>query len=72
MDDTIRRREITAEEEEDFIRYLEQRLQTTSGAARQELQQQIDLRRKTLDHMRSGSLRIWQRIPERIPGPNRE
>jgi len=71
-DETTKRREITSEDTEDLIRFSEARLKLISRSLWPneiaEAQQDIDRLKEQLAKMRAGTLKIWQRIPQKITG----
>jgi hypothetical protein len=69
MSDLPKRREITAEEEEEWIRYDEKRLETLSGEQAEKTRELIRQRKETVASMRAGNVKIFQRIPTKLERP---
>ena len=67
MDDALKRRSITPEEIEEQIHFYEKRLESASGDEARTLQETIHSL-KEVTRMRAGTIKIWQRIPEKITG----
>ena len=65
-EDIATRRQITPEEEEEWIRHDEKRLETLSGIDAERLREEICKRKEKIAQMRAGTLRIYQRIPKKI------
>jgi hypothetical protein len=69
MSDLPKRREITAEEQEEWIRYDEKRLETLSGEEAEKMREWIRQRKETVARMRAGNVKIFQRIPTKLERP---
>jgi hypothetical protein len=67
--DLATRRQITPEEEEEWIRYDEKRLETLSGEQAEKTRELIRQRKETVARMRAGNAKIFQRIPTKLERP---
>jgi len=68
LDNALKRRLITPEEVEEQIQFYEKRLETASGDEARTLQETIHSLKAQVTRMRAGTIKIWQRIPEKLTG----
>jgi hypothetical protein len=69
MDDEVKRREVTPEEQEEVIRHLEKNLETRSGDDSKKLQENIRRLKEIVLIMLAGTVKIFHRIPVRLHPP---
>jgi polyhydroxyalkanoate synthesis regulator phasin len=66
MNDIPKRKQITAEEAEEFIQDMEKRLKILSGDEAKNLEATINQFKMMLAGMRNGTIKVFQHIPTRI------